>query len=98
MNTSTFAIRSSEGGCSRKTSRLRRQFVQPSGFLGSMVGWLLAVKNRERSEWVLSLLDVQPTDHVLEVGFGPGVDIRRVSAIAIKGLVAGVDHSDVMLR
>ena len=97
MTKSTFAIGSSEG-CKRKTSRLRRQFVQPRGLLGSIVGWLLAIKNRERSEWVVSLLDVQPTDHVLEVGFGPGVDIRRVSAIAIKGLVAGVDHSDVMLR
>ena len=32
-----------------------------------------------RNTWVLSLLDVKPDDRVLEIGFGPGTEIQRVS-------------------
>src|SRR5262249_59556402 len=51
---------------------------------------------RERSEWVLSQLGVAPGDRVLEIGFGPGMDIARVATSGAS--VAGIDHSDVMLR
>jgi ubiquinone/menaquinone biosynthesis C-methylase UbiE len=42
------------------------------------------------------LLDLKPADRVLEIGFGSGADIARASATA--AFVAGVDHSDVMVR
>jgi ubiquinone/menaquinone biosynthesis C-methylase UbiE len=74
----------------------RTQFAQPSGRLGWLVGHLMAVKNRERSEWVLSRLDLDEEDRVLEVGFGPGADIKRASHRA--GYVYGVDPSDVMVE
>lgn len=74
----------------------RRQFMRPTGRLGRLVGHLMAVKNRRRNDWVVSLLDVGPTDRVLELGFGPGVDLQRVAARAAKGHVAGIDHSDAM--
>jgi SAM-dependent methyltransferase len=74
----------------------RSQFGHPTGWLGSLVGVAMAIKSRERSLWVLSLLDLQPEDHVLEIGFGPGVDIQRAGQIA--GFVAGIDHSAVMVR
>jgi 16S rRNA A1518/A1519 N6-dimethyltransferase RsmA/KsgA/DIM1 with predicted DNA glycosylase/AP lyase activity len=32
----------------------------------------MAMKNKKRSLWVLSLLNLQSTDRVLEIGFGPG--------------------------
>ena len=74
----------------------RSQFAKPSGFPGAIVGRLMAFKNRDRSIWVFSLLDLKPTDHVLEIGFGPGTDIARASNTA--AFVAGVDHSDVMVQ
>ena len=58
----------------------------------------MAVKNRSRSQWVIELLNIQSDDHVLEVGFGSGVDVSRVRAIAIQGFVAGIDHSQVMVQ
>jgi ubiquinone/menaquinone biosynthesis C-methylase UbiE len=58
----------------------------------------MAVKNRQRSEWVISLLQIQPSDRVLEVGFGSGADIRRVTALATQGFIAGIDHSPVMVQ
>jgi SAM-dependent methyltransferase len=74
----------------------RDQFAHPCGKMGWFVGQLMAFKNRERSEWVLSRLDLDEEDRVLEIGFGPGVDIRRAAARA--GYVTGIDPSDVMLR
>ena len=76
----------------------RRQFSRPTGALGWAVGHLMAFKNRHRSQWVIALLGPKPADHVLEIGFGSGADIRRVSKIARDGFVAGIDHSEVMVR
>jgi ubiquinone/menaquinone biosynthesis C-methylase UbiE len=54
--------------------------------------------NRQRNVWVVSLLDVQPTDRVLEIGFGPGLAIAELARRAAEGHVLGIDHSAVMLR
>lgn len=54
--------------------------------------------NRQRNRWVVSLLDVQPTDRVLEIGFGPGLAIAELSRRATRGTVYGIDHSEVMLQ
>ncbi|MDX1981297.1 MAG: class I SAM-dependent methyltransferase [Bryobacteraceae bacterium] len=75
---------------------IRKQFSKPEGRLGWLIGHLMAFKNRERSEWVLSLLDARASDHILEIGFGSGADIRRLSRLA--GQVSGVDHSAEMLE
>jgi hypothetical protein len=46
------------------------QFGHPRGMAGSVAGWVMARRpsNRQRNRWVVSLLDVQPTDRVLEIG------------------------------
>lgn len=77
-----------------------RQFGHPRGIGGRLAGWVMAHRssNRERNRWVASLLDVQPDDRVLEIGFGPGVAIAELSRRATRGIVYGVDHSDVMVR
>jgi ubiquinone/menaquinone biosynthesis C-methylase UbiE len=54
--------------------------------------------NRQRNVWAVSLLDVQPTDRVLEVGFGPGVAIAEFAARATRGHVFGIDHSQAQPR
>jgi ubiquinone/menaquinone biosynthesis C-methylase UbiE len=74
------------------------QFGHPSGLLGRLVGAIMAYENRERNHWAVALLDIQPSDHVLEVGFGPGLAIQEAARLASEGFVAGVDASDVMLR
>jgi SAM-dependent methyltransferase len=74
----------------------RKQFAKPTGPLGWVVGHVMAMKNKERSEFVFSILDLRPEDRVLEIGFGPGADVRRASEVA--SFVAGIDHSDVMVK
>ena len=58
----------------------------------------LRPSNRLRNHWAVSLLDVEPTDRFLEVGFGPGIAIRDAARCATRGIVVGVDHSHEMVR
>src|SRR5437868_4836903 len=76
----------------------RSQFGCPRGFFGWIAGHLMAWKNRERSRHVVSLLNLRPEDHVLEIGFGAGTDIERVQQFASQGKVIGIDRSELMLR
>jgi ubiquinone/menaquinone biosynthesis C-methylase UbiE len=76
----------------------RAQFARPTGALGRLAGHLMALRNKKRSWWVLPLLEIGEQDRVLEIGFGSGVDVGRVSEIAARGFVAGIDHSEVMLE
>jgi SAM-dependent methyltransferase len=78
-----------------------RQFGHPRGTAGRVAGWVMAHRssNRQRNSWVVSLLDVQPTDRILEIGFGPGLAIAELSRrVGDSGHVYGIDHSGVMLR
>lgn len=77
--------------------RLAQQFRQPTGFLGRLAGFFFRI-NLEGIDWTISLLEIQSTDHVLEIGFGPGYGIQQVAKIAAQGRVAGVDFSEAMLR
>lgn len=76
------------------------QFRNPHGWLGGLVGRIMAGRpsNRERNRWTLELLDLQPTDRVLEVGFGPGYAIQLAARVALQGSVVGVDHSHTMVQ
>jgi ubiquinone/menaquinone biosynthesis C-methylase UbiE len=79
---------------------LRAQFGCPTGFWGTIAGQLMASSssNQNRIHWTLSLLDIQPDDRLLEIGFGPGFAVELASKIASEGWIAGVDHSGVMVR
>jgi ubiquinone/menaquinone biosynthesis C-methylase UbiE len=79
---------------------LRAQFGRPTGFWGDIVGKIMTYtpSNQDRIHWTISLLDIKPDDRLLEVGFGPGFAIELASKIASKGFIAGVDHSEVMVR
>ena len=63
-----------------------------------MIGHVMARETAEANRIALELLDLEPTDHVLEIGFGHGATIARVAAAVSGGLVAGVDTSAEMLR
>lgn len=46
----------------------------------------------------LTLLDLRPSDRVLEVGFGHGRTLERAAVALTTGSVAGVDLSEEMVR
>jgi SAM-dependent methyltransferase len=84
----------------RVVRRMVGQFMCPHGLGGHLSGLMMALRssNRRRNHWVVSLLDVQPTDRVLEIGFGPGIAIGDLSRRAVRGYVVGIDHSEVMVH
>jgi SAM-dependent methyltransferase len=78
--------------------RIVSQFMHPRGLSGRLVGWEMALRpsNRRRKAWAVSLMDVQPSDRVLEIGFGPGIAVREIARRATRGQVVGIDRSAVM--
>lgn len=78
-------------------SLLMRAFGRPQGILGRLGGIIMARTNQKCAAWVIGLLDIQPNDRVLEVGFGPGVGIQLLARSASAGYVAGVDYSEEMV-
>jgi ubiquinone/menaquinone biosynthesis C-methylase UbiE len=74
-----------------------RMFGRPRGMLGRLGGVIMARVNRSAAE-VLDLLDVQPGDRLLEIGFGPGLGIQLSAARAAAGHVSGIDISPEMLQ
>lgn len=84
----------------RLTRQIIGQFHRPHGMGGHLAGWVMGHRssNRRRNLWVVSLLDVKPTDRVLEIGFGPGIAIQELTRLATNGQVYGIDHSEVMVN
>ena len=57
----------------------------------------MAHTNADCGAWVTALLEIGSCDSVLEVGFGPGVIIQRLSKLAAAGHIAGIDPSQEMV-
>jgi len=79
-------------------SYLYSQFSHPHGPMGHVAAWAMHVKNRERNNWAIEIIAPRPTDSILEIGFGPGYAIRKISEIARSGFVTGIDSSPEMLK
>ncbi|MET0516862.1 MAG: methyltransferase domain-containing protein [Nitrospiraceae bacterium] len=78
---------------------IAKQFEHPRGMPGRVVAWIMAHRssNRDRNRWTVDLLKIQPQDHVLEIGCGPGLALEGCLARATTGMVVGLDHSQTML-
>jgi ubiquinone/menaquinone biosynthesis C-methylase UbiE len=79
-----------------KDQLMESAFCHPQGIVGHFGGWLMAL-DRRLPAWVLGLLEVAPSDVVLEVGCGPGVGVEMAAALVPEGRVVGVDPSETML-
>ena len=70
-----------------KQSSWGRQFGAPTGWRGHAVGHLMALKNAAMSRRAVELLEVEPEDRVLEIGFGPGLGIFDAARRATQSLM-----------
>lgn len=66
----------------------------PRGVRGRLAGLFMRWTNRQAD--VLAVLDVQPGDRVLEVGYGPGALVRLLAARTEASLILGVDPAPAM--
>jgi ubiquinone/menaquinone biosynthesis C-methylase UbiE len=78
-------------------SILWRMFGRPTGVLGRLGGIVMARSNRAAAHRVIDALDVLPSDHVLEIGFGPGVAIELLAERVTSGRIDGIDPSSEMV-
>ncbi|MGZ8239148.1 MAG: class I SAM-dependent methyltransferase [Methylobacter sp.] len=76
---------------------LMLMFGRPQGLLGRLGGHIMAWTKGPFICGVIDLLEIQPDDRVLEVGFGPGVAIRRLAASTPAVFIAGIDSSREMV-
>lgn len=91
--TTTRTAASRAGWLARLISRTAEH---PSGWFGRVLAGIWWRETAPVNDVGLRLLAVQPGQHVLELGFGPGRTIRRLVLAGAR--VTGVDVSDQMLR
>ena len=77
---------------------IARQAAKPSGMLGRLIAWIMARETAELNEHAVRLLALDPSDSVLEVGFGHGHTVERLAAAVPRGRVTGIDHSEAMTQ
>lgn len=72
-------------------------FARPRGPLGWLAGEIMAIENKQRNAFALSILNPNSGDRVLEIGFGPGVNITPLAERIGDGRVVGIDNSPVLV-
>jgi len=82
----------------RRPEFIARQGRRPTGLLGEIVARIMAHETAAANRVALELLDLQARDQVLEVGFGHGRALAAAADAVTDGFLAGVDHSDIMVR
>ena len=70
----------------------------PKGIIGWALGEQMVRQHQPETHWTVSLLEIKPTDRVLEIGFGAGKGIELIAAQATTGYIAGIDLSSTMVQ
>lgn len=73
---------------------ISRQAARPTGLLGRFIGRVMVKDTRTTNEAALELLDPQPGERILELGFGQGRTITQL--VRMGATVVGVEVSETM--
>jgi SAM-dependent methyltransferase len=81
-------------------SYLIGQFKNPRGLVGAMAGQIMRrrASNVRRNLWTVELMGLNPTNRVLEIGYGPGFALAHVCKQLTEGMATGLDHSETMFK
>jgi SAM-dependent methyltransferase len=74
-----------------------QQHRYPTGLVGQIISQRMLRQHAPETEWSIALLHLQPTDRILEVGFGAGRGLVLSLEQAYQGRVTGVDLSATMI-
>lgn len=75
-----------------------KQLQHPRGLLGKVLFRGMAKSTIAHARWTADLMEVDPGDEILEVGFGNGANIELLATLAPKGHVMGVEISETALE
>lgn len=79
-------------------SAIGRQLQHPRGLFGKALFRWMTPKTIGPARWTADLLDVQPGDAVLEIGFGNGANLELLAQRAVRGRVAGAEISETAIE
>jgi SAM-dependent methyltransferase len=77
---------------------IAQQFSMPEGICGRVTGAVMGLINHLPNRRAIELLGIAEQDDVLEIGFGPGWALKKMSKLARSGTITGVDRSPTMFR
>jgi ubiquinone/menaquinone biosynthesis C-methylase UbiE len=74
------------------------QAMKPHGAAGVVMGWLMERLNAQQNRATVEALEPPERGQVLEIGFGHGQALELLARRRPLRLLAGVDHSELMVR
>ena len=77
---------------------IAKQLRHPKGKLGKIVAGNMNRSNEVLYDFTLDLMDLQPNQRILELGFGNGKFFEKIFKRAGNIRVTGVDFSELMVR
>jgi ubiquinone/menaquinone biosynthesis C-methylase UbiE len=75
-----------------------KQMQYPKGFFGKLLFAWMTPKTVAHARWTADLLDIQPEDQIIEIGFGNGANIKLLLQRAVRGSVTGVEISKTAIE
>jgi len=82
----------------RRPRFIAEQARNARGPLGRLIAFIMARETWTQNRRAIAALEVRPTDHVLDLGCGPGRALSVLAAHASRGRVAGADPSRLMVE
>ena len=73
------------------------QFAAPEGLAGQLMAATMRIINWLPYRAAFRHFSVGADDRVLEVGFGPGSGLRKLTRLATRGTIFGIDRSKTMV-
>jgi SAM-dependent methyltransferase len=74
------------------------QMQYPKGFFGKVLFAWMTPKTIAHARWTADLLEIQPEDKIIEIGFGNGANIKLLLQKAIRGSVTGAEISKTAIE
>ncbi len=71
---------------------------QRIAFTQNIADCISTAKNKTRTEWIVDQLQIQPYQHILEIGYGAGNNLQEIAGQLKIGFLAGIDESIPMYR
>jgi ubiquinone/menaquinone biosynthesis C-methylase UbiE len=75
-----------------------KQLQHPRGLFGKALFRWLTRTTIAHARWTADLMDVQPDDDLLEVGFGNGANVELLAQRATRGSVTGAEVSETAIE
>ena len=75
-----------------------KQMQYPKGFFGKVLFAWMTPKTIAHARWTADLLEIQPEDKIIEIGFGNGANIKLLLQKAIRGSVTGAEISKTAIE